>query len=552
MTKRKNVTEVDGKVELAERLAQIGIALSLEKDSAKLLEMILLEAQYISKADGGTLYFLTEDNTLVYEIVRNNSLNIAYGGVGFDPAPLPAVPLFTANGEPNFSKQVANAVLRKTTINIHDVSQNDTYDFVGTRNFDKKHNYCTKSVLTVPMLNHKHEAIGCLQLINAIDPKTQAAVHFTDEVAQIVQALASQAAVILDNKMLIEAQNNLLESFVRIIAQAIDAKSEHTGNHCSRVPVLTEMLAKAATEVKHGRFGNFSLNEEEMYELHIAAWLHDCGKIVTPPHIMDKSTKLETIHDRIHEIAARFEVLKRDAKIRYLEAAMNGEGKKEALYKIYQGEVKLLEEYMAFLRYINYGSEYMEDEKYDRLSKIAEYEWELDGKRQPILTDDEVHNLCIRKGTINAEERKEMNNHMVHTVNMLESMPWPRHLRHVPEYACGHHEKMDGTGYPKGVLAGTMSIPARMMAVADVFEALTAGDRPYKPAKKLSEAMDIIAKFKKANHLDPDIVDLFVSSGVYREYAQRYLDPELIDAVDEQAILDIVPDDMMMLQKKAI
>lgn len=552
MIKRKTVKEVDSKVELAERLAQIGIALSLEKDSSKLLEMILLEAQYIAKADGGTLYFLNEDNMLEYQIIRNDTLNIAYGGMGFERPPFPPMPLFTANGEPNYSKQVANAVLRKTTINIHDVSKTDAYDFVGTRNFDKKHNYRTKSVLTVPMLNHKHEAIGCLQLINAIDLDTQEVVHFSDEAAQIVQALASQAAVILDNKLLIEAQNNLLESFVRIIAKAIDAKSEHTGNHCSRVPVLTEMLANAATATKQGRFGNFSLNEEEMYELHIAAWLHDCGKIVTPPHIMDKGTKLETLHDRIHEVVARFEVLKRDAKIRYLEAVINGEGKQEALHKIYLNEVQKLEEDVAFLRHINFGSEFMEDSKYDRLGQISEYEWELEGKRQPILNEDEVHNLCIRKGTINAEERKEMNDHMVHTVNMLESMPWPRHLRRVPEYACGHHEKMDGTGYPKGVLAGTMSIPARMMAVADVFEALTAGDRPYKPAKKLSEAMEIIAKFKKANHLDPDIVDLFVSSGVYMRYARQYLPEELIDDVDEQAILDIVPDEMMGMHKKAI
>lgn len=548
MNEPKNIEEAhphSDKAALAERLAQIGIALSLEKDPAKLLEVILLEAKFIARADGGTLYFLNENDVLEYEIVRTDSLSIAFGGVGNEKPPFEEIPLYHPDGSPNMTKQVVNAILNKRSISIDNAYESDEYDFKGTRAFDQANDYTTRSVLTVPMLNHKNEAIGCLQLVNALDPETGETTIFNEEAQQIVQALASQAAVILDNKILIEAQSNLLESFIKIIAEAIDAKSDYTGNHCAHVPVLTEMLAAEACEVEEGRFARFSLTDEEKYELHIAAWLHDCGKIVTPPHIMDKGTKLETIHDRIFEVLTRIEVLRRDAKIRYLEATLKEEGDEAAALEQYRLDMERLDRDEVFLKAINQGSEYMDDNDIDNIGRISRYEIEICGETQRFLSDDEVMNLSIRKGTINRDERQEMNDHMVHTVNMLEAMPWPRHLRRVPEYACGHHEKMDGTGYPRGILAGTMSVPARMMAVADVFEALTAKDRPYKPAKKLSEAMDIIGKFKKNNHLDPDVVDFFVTSGVYRRYAEMYLDKELIDIVDEQAILDIVPDEMV-------
>ncbi|MFZ4540769.1 MAG: HD-GYP domain-containing protein, partial [Rickettsiales bacterium] len=273
---------------------------------------------------------------------------------------------------------------------------------------------------------------------------------------------------------------------------------------------------------------------------------HDAGKIVTPVHIMDKATKLETISDRIHTVIARYEILKREARIRFLEDSSAEGANKKALTARYEEEIADLTAEVEFLRTANIGGEFIEDEKIARLQAIGQRSITIEGKTEPLLTENEIYNLGTRRGTITPEERQIMNDHMVHTVNMLESMPWPKHLKRVPEYATGHHEKMDGTGYPRGLLASTMSTPARMMCIADIFEALTASDRPYKKAKMLSEAMAIIGQFKKTNHLDPDIVDFFVTSKTYRKFAEMFLPAEQIDAVDEEAILAIKPEPMKM------
>jgi HD-GYP domain-containing protein (c-di-GMP phosphodiesterase class II) len=535
-------------VGLAKRLTNIGKALSSERDRDTLLEHIILAAKEIAHADGGTLYLLSpEGDVLEYVIVRTDSLNIAYGGTTGKKPPFKIIRLYDPiTDEPDLRTQVVRAVVKKESINVTDAYSSTEFDFTGTRNFDMKYGFRTRSVITIPMINHRSEPIGCLQLINAKDPATSATIAFTDEMVEIISSLASQAAVIVDKEMLISEQKVLLESFIKMMAQAIDAKSPYTGSHCVRVPVLTEMLAEAACNDTDGFFRNFSMTDEEKYELHIAGWLHDAGKIVTPVHIMDKATKLETIYDRIHLVIARCEILKRDAHIRYLEAAMQEGANKKALSARYEEEVAAIESDIAFLKTANIGGEFMEDEKIERLKKLAQLSITMDGTSTPMLSDDEYYNLATRRGTITPEERQIMNDHMVHTVNMLESMPWPKHLRRVPEYATGHHEKMDGTGYPRGVLGGTMSVPARMMCIADVFEALTASDRPYKKAKTLSEAMAIIGQFKKSNHLDPNIVDFFVTSKTYRKFAEMFLPPEQIDHVDEASILAIQPEPMKM------
>jgi HD-GYP domain-containing protein (c-di-GMP phosphodiesterase class II) len=533
-------------VELVKRLTHIGKALSSERDRDTLLEHILLAAKEIAHADGGTLYLLSpEGDVLDYVIVRTDSLGIAFGGTTGKKPPFKIVRMYDPEtGEPDLRTQVVRAVTRKESINVVDAYTSREFDFTGTKKFDMKYGFRTRSVITIPMINHRGEPIGCVQLINAKDPATGATISFSDTVVEIIASLASQAAVIVDKETLITEQKVLLESFIKMMAQAIDAKSPYTGAHCVRVPVLTEMLAEAACNGTEGFFKNFNLTDEEKYELHIAGWLHDAGKIVTPVHIMDKATKLETIHDRIHLIVARCELLKRDARIRFLEATSAKGSDEAALTARYEKETAQIDDDITFLRTANIGGEFMEDEKIERLKTLGERMVLIDGEQLPLLSADEIYNLSTRRGTITPEERQIMNDHMVHTVNILESMPWPRHLQRVPEYACGHHEKMDGTGYPRGVLGGTMSIPARMMAVADVFEALTAADRPYKKPKKLSEAMAIIGQFKKSNHLDPNIVDFFVSSRIYRKYAEMFLAPEQIDAVDEAAILAITPEPM--------
>lgn len=533
---------------LIKRLTDIGKALSSERNRDTLLEHIVLAAKDIACADGGTLYLLSADgDVLEYVIVRTQSLDLAFGGTTGKKPPFPVLYLYDSEtNEPNLRTQVIRAVIKKEAINVADAYLSHEFDFTGTKKFDLEYGFLTRSVITIPMINHRGEAIGCVQLINAKDPETGASIAFSDEMVSIISSLASQAAVIVDKETLITEQKTLLESFIKMMAAAIDAKSPYTGSHCVRVPVLTEMLAEAACRDETGFFQKFQMTDEEKYELHIAAWLHDCGKIVTPVHIMDKATKLETIFDRIEIIRARIEILRANARIRYLEAAHANPAENPILEAVYQAEIQHLNEDIAFLEILNIGSEFVEDASIERLKAMAQRTVTINGQAEALLTQNEIYNLSTRRGTITPEERQIMNDHMVHTVNMLESMPWPRHLQRVPEYAVGHHEKMDGTGYPKGVLAGTMSVPARMMAIADIFEALTAVDRPYKKPKKLSEALQIIGQFKKNNHLDPNIVDFFITSKTYRKFAEMFLDQSQIDEVDEAAILAIVPETMRM------
>ena len=317
------------------------------------------------------------------------------------------------------------------------------------------------------------------------------------------------------------------------------------------MPLLTEMLTRAVCETGSPPFEGFDLTEDEWYELRIASWLHDCGKVTTPVHVMDKATKLEAISDRIETINMRFVVLAKEAEIELLKAQLQPGADLEALQQKYKETLTAIEDDRQFLATANIGGEFMSDDKKDRVHKIARRSWtDTDGQPRPLLDPDEIHNLCISRGTLTQDERLIINGHMVQTVRMLEALPFPRNLRKVPEYAGGHHEKMDGSGYPKGLFAGDMSIPARIMAIADVFEALTAQDRPYKKGKTLSETMRIMGFMKQDNHLDPHLLDIFVKSGVYRDYAERYLPEELIDEVDEAAILAIEPKPFELPDKK--
>jgi HD-GYP domain-containing protein (c-di-GMP phosphodiesterase class II) len=520
-------------------LHRIGVALSAEQNRDRLLDLILTEAQSLCQADGGTLYLRTEDDRLAFEIVKNASLNIEIGGVSGKPVPFPPLPLFDASGRPNRSNVATFAAHEKRLVHIPDAYDSEKFDFSGTKAFDQKSGYRSKSFLTIPLINSEGLVIGVIQLLNA-QGADGTVISFDAEHQQIVAALASQAAIALDNKLLMEAQKNLLESFIKLIAAAIDAKSPYTGGHCERVPVITEMLMGAVCDTTEGPFADFHMTEDERYELHIAAWLHDCGKVTTPVHVMDKSTKLETIFDRIEIIRARFEILKRDAKIAYLDEIVAGADRAAAKER-YDTQIRLLTEDLNFLETANIGGEFLPPEAQARITQMGEIRFQEAGQTRRLLDDEEISNLSISRGTLTEDERLIINGHMVQTARMLDALPFPRNLRKVPEYASGHHEKMDGGGYPRGILAQDMSVPARAMAIADVFEALTADDRPYKKAKKLSEAMRIMGFMKKDNHLDPELFDLFVSSGVYRKYAERHLSPALLDEVDEQALLAITP-----------
>ena len=509
---------------------------------SKLLEMILLEAKRISNSDGGTLYMMTDDKKLKFEIMMTDSLDFHMGGTSGQDIPFYPVKLFDENGEPNNSMVAAYVGISGETVNIQDAYKAKGFDFSGTKMFDDKTGYHSESFLTVPLKNHEDEIIGVLQLLNAQTNKTKKIIEFSTEIQGKVEALASQAAVAITNKNLIKDLENLFESFIKLIASAIDAKSPYTGGHCERVPEITMMLAEAVHKTKTGPFADFNLSDQEMYELKIAAWLHDCGKVATPEFVVDKSTKLETIYDRIHEVEARFSVLQRDREIRKLKKelsierddSLNAEQKNEKLKIIkndYRKSIRQLKKDLSFVKESNIGGEFMSPDKKERINEISSYKWKPNGKMQNFLSEDEVYNLTIPRGTLTPEERQVINDHIVVTINMLDELPYPKHLKNIPEFAGGHHEKLDGTGYPKGLTKHEMSVQARIMAIADIFEALTARDRPYKKGKTLSQAMRILGFMKDDAHIDVDLFDIFVKKKIYMKYAKGFLEPEQIDEV---------------------
>ncbi|MGN7613390.1 HD domain-containing phosphohydrolase [Magnetococcales bacterium HHB-1] len=570
-------------------LVDIGISLSREKDIPTLLEAILNHGKHLCHADAGTLYLRTDNNELRFEIMRTDSLGLKLGGkdgaaISFQPLPLQD----PETNKPNTQYVATYSAFTGSTINIPDAYDTDNFDFPGTYKFDSQTGYHSKSFLTVPLKTRQGKVIGVIQLINAQDEEKGEVIAFGQDRVTLMEALAAQAAVALENQLLIAKQKELFESFVQLIATAIDAKSPYTAGHCSRVPEVTKMLAQAACDEKDGPFKDFSLDEQEMYELHLAAWLHDCGKVTTPEYVVDKATKLEMINNRIHEVRTRFEVLLRDAEINLLKGIQKGIETEEHLEQEFQQTRQRLQEEFAFIAECNIGGEFLDNEKAARIQSIANQTWirnfddslglsHIESQRyhqsssitppatEKLLDDKpwhvikrlqprnskqfeklgirmeipenlynygEILNLCIKRGTLTEEERYKINEHSIQTIRMLESLPFPDGLTNTPSLAGAHHETMIGTGYPRKLTKDQMSIPARIMAIADIFEALTASDRPYKKAKKLSDAIRIMNFMRKDQHIDSELFELFLKAGIHQHYADEYLGPEQIDQVD--------------------
>lgn len=497
---------------LIKKLTEIGTALSAERNLDRLLEMIVDEACKFTNADAGALYILSDDESeLNFAIVQNNSLGLRMGGARGEIT-WPAIKLKDASGRVNIANVSAYVAVTGEPVNIADVYHAGEFNFEGTKEFDSRTGYRSRSMLVVPLRNHENDIIGVLQLLNALDPATGEIISFPPEYEDMVLSLASQAAIALSNKRLIFDLENLLESFVRTIATAIDEKSPYTGGHVRRVAQLTMTMARKINNVRYGKFAGTQLSDDQLRELRIAAWLHDVGKITTPEYVIDKATKLEAVHDRIHDVKTRMELIKKDYLAKIIKNAHD--------VKI-ASKIEELDKDYEFLVEANSGSEFLDDDKIARIKEIAKRQWNNNGQSNPLLSDEEVYHLCIRSGTLTQEERSIVNNHVLVTQKILSHLPFPKKMRHVADYAAAHHEKLDGTGYPLGLKGDQLSLQSRIIAIADIFEALTAKDRPYKKGKSVTEALEIMDRMARNKHIDAELYELFVQEKIYEEYARN-------------------------------
>lgn len=570
------------------RFLEIGSSLTAERDLHSLLNRILREMVDVSRAVGGVIYLLEEDGSALRFETGRTSGDQTFEAMDEDYAT--RVPLEIRNSiisDAAMRRKIEDRRVRTDEIKSVDRAVAQKLNITGQH----------VELIAVPLLSPRGEALGVVLLVSEADSKKENETA-SGHLLSLIKAIAGSAAIALENQQLMMAQKNLMDSLIKLVASAIDRKSPHTGGHCTRVPALAKMLAEAAVKQNYGPFANFRLNDQEWEALELASWLHDCGKVTTPEYVVDKATKLETLYNRIHEIRTRFEVVKRENEIKLLrEFLKGGASLRDVERRIVEFNAEIDQEY-AIVAEANIGGEGMSPETTERIKEIAAkrtwtrtlddrigisheemtrlkaqppkelptLEHVLDDKPEHVVIREErdqmpednawgfklkvpvhkfnlgeLHNLSIQRGTLTDEERYIINDHIVQTIIMLESLPFPRHLRNVPEIAGGHHERMDGNGYPRRLMGKDMSVLARIMAIADVFEALTAGDRPYKKAKPLSEAIRIMGAFKRNGHLDPDLLDLFLESNVWMDYSYRFLNPEQMDEPDIRSALAIRP-----------
>ena len=453
------ITEIrlyaEDQIKHIKQYAQIGVALSVEKNINKLLEMIVDEARAMSNADAGTLYIVDDDKKyLRFEILQNDTLKTRMGGTSGVKATLPDVPLHK-DGRPNNFNVSSYVAITGKAVNIQDVYESEGFDFTGTREYDTATGYRSKSMIVIALKNHENDIIGVLQLLNARVPETGEVIAFSPEYENLIASLASQAAIALTNTQLIQDLKNLFYAFIKSIATAIDEKSPYTGGHINRVVDLTMMIAEKINESDKGAFKDIYFNEDELEELRLAAWMHDVGKITTPEHVIDKPTRLTNIFNRISLIENRFELIAKTIENEYLkqkiELLKNGDNNKTKIKFLEENltnTLKDLQKDLEFIKKCDNPGEFISDEKISRIKEIASKTYSINNKKHNYLSKDEVKNLCIRKGTITEEERKIIENHATMTYKMLKQLPFSKKLSKIPEYAGSHHEKLDGSGYP--------------------------------------------------------------------------------------------------------
>lgn len=543
-------------------LLALNTFIATHSDFGEIIEKVMQVAAKTAVADGYFFYEITPDKymTLVYSDVKSLSKRLN----GMDNALFYETKSLSEIRQKSSKRPAELCALGHEIINAENIYHNSTIDTTFISGFDKKYNYTTVSTLVIPLVDRKHNVIGVAQFINALDHNGRV-IGFSQEIQNAVVSICRLLTLTLERKGLREAYSSLLESVIEVLARAIDAKSPYTNSHCQKVPIIARLLATAAVEEDEGPLKDFEMDDDEWYSLHIASWLHDCGKVTTPDYIADKASKLETINNRIHEIRNRFEILRRDAHINYLQKRLNNMDTKQNLQLEYAKNVKKLEDDFAFVANCNVGDIELNDADLQRLDNISRKTFTRYFNRmlglswternavqkveeytrpgpEPLLQDrpdhvgeefnrGELYNLKIRKGTINQEERNKINDHVRVTIEMLKALYFTQDLKNVVEYAGCHHERIDGNGYPNQLKGDEMSVPAKIMAIADIFEALTANDHSYKEPKKLSKVLRIMQNMKNTGHIDPDLYQVFLNRGVYREYAESYMDPNQVDEI---------------------
>ena len=506
------------------KMSDIGRALSGVHDLNALLEMIVDQARSFTNADAGTLY-IVEDKTLRFQIVQNDSLKIFMGGKTGETIPFPPVEL----KESNVSAFVA---LKGKSVNIPDVYDTDLFDFTGPKKFDQSTGYRSKSMLVVPMKNHDNDVIGVLQLLNATNPVNNEVIAFSQDYENLSESLASQAAVSITNAKLISNMTELFEAFVKVMATAIDEKSPVTGGHIRRVADLTLTMAEVIHNHDEGAFKDRKFSPDQMYELRIAAYMHDIGKVTSPVEIVEKAKKLQTIFDRIHYIRLRMDYIIQKVKLEGQQKKIELLERKADLAEIKKVELKSekqiqeMEDIRLFINKCNEPGEFLEDETLDKLKEISLRTYlDNEGQQQPFITEDELLNLSIRRGSITDAERKKMQDHAAVTLKMLKQIPFTKKLKNIPSFAGAHHEFINGKGYPLGLKGDEIPFEGKLMAVTDIAEALTASDRPYKKAMPLETVYRILRSMAGNGELDNDMVELFINEEIYKTYQEKHETP---------------------------
>jgi len=505
-------------------LNRIGIALSAERDINKLQHLILTTMRQLTNADGASLWLKTVGHEGQPMLFLASSENTSISNT------------YQAFQVPVNEKSVVGYTVSVGTSQIYDDAYNPPPGKPqGGKGFDAQFGYRTKSMLTVPMRNYNDDVIGAIQLINAkrryetrltVETVEKEVVSFRPEDLEMIESIASQAAVAIDNKNLLDSIQNLFDGFVQASVTAIEQRDPSTAGHSGRVERLTTALARAVSGLGAGRYREMHLTEDQYKELRYACLLHDFGKVGVREHILIKAKKL--MPGQLEVIQARFESVERSVQVKYasekLEAMRSGRGGANVLAEIDERLEKELVQLRQWVESIGAANEpsVLPEDKASMLEFLSHQTYyDMSGNPHPMLDPQEFRFLSIRKGTLDPQERLEMESHVTHSFHFLTKIPWTPVMKGIPDIVYGHHEKLDGTGYPRRLSGGQIPVQARMMTICDIYDALVAQDRPYKKAVSTPTAIEILHAEAGDGKLDKDLLDIFIGKEIYRATAVR-------------------------------